>query len=299
MYWRSIPTALLLGAALAVACGDDDSGPIQGEAVPEDDAPQQVPDRTCAAFIGCDCDGFVDTALDDVDACEAAVRSSIEDDLEAGQDAGLTYDGQCVGDILAAFSAIECRSLSEIAADEDLVARIDVGCKLFYGDDAAGTACTALDDANGDSCARGLVCVDEVCRADQDLALGDGCDIGDACPYGSICTSLEPEGENTCIDLPAIGSTCLGAADLCDLDGYCDQASKTCTALPGVGAECAAQGNLIGQRCRVDATCEEEECVPAPAAGEPCTAECQSGTTCDDGVCQVERPLACAVGLFG
>jgi hypothetical protein len=297
--WRSLASALLLGAALAVACSDGDSGTLEGEPVPVEDAPERVPDRSCAAFIDCGCNDFVDSPFDDADACEDAVRSALEDDLDEGEAAGLTYDAQCVGDILAAFSAIECRSLSEIAADADLVDRLDIGCKLFYGDAEAGAPCAELDDSNGDSCKPGLRCMGKVCRVDQDIAAGQPCAPSDACEYGTLCISLEIDGETTCMDLPSVGVTCLGTADLCDIDGYCDQASKLCAALPAAGSECSPQPGVLGRRCDADATCTDEMCVAAPKAGEPCDDACQSGSSCVANVCQIERPFACAVGLFG
>lgn len=296
----SVASALLLGAALAVACSDGgDSGPVVGEPVPQDDAPERVPATSCAAFVDCGCDDFVDSPFADEDACEDAVKASLQAGIDEGEAAGLTYDAQCVGDVLAAFAEIECRSLSEIALDADLLQRIDIQCKFFYGDAVAGAPCTELDATNGDSCAKGLTCRDAVCRTDATIAAGQPCMPGDQCAYGTVCTSLELDGAATCTDLPAVGETCLGTADLCDVDAYCNQADKTCALLPAAGAACAPQASVLGRRCNVDATCTDEMCVRSPAAGEPCQGECQSGSSCVANVCQIERPFACIVGLFG
>lgn len=297
---RSIASALLLGAALAVACTDGgDDGPISGQPVPEDDAPDRVPATACSAFVDCGCDDFVDSPFADEHACQDAIRTGLEAGIDEGENAGLTYDAQCVGDVLAAFGEIGCKSLTEIASDADALERLDLRCKFFYGDDVAGAPCTELTMTNGDSCQQGLECRDNVCRVDAAIAEGQPCDPGDSCVNGTVCTSLEINGASTCMSLPEIGGTCLGALDLCDLDGYCDQASKHCAALPAAGSPCSPNPSVLGRRCNDDATCDNEMCVAAPAAGEPCTGVCQSGSSCVANVCQIERPFACAIGLFG
>ncbi|HWB76411.1 MAG TPA: hypothetical protein VG755_15685 [Nannocystaceae bacterium] len=291
---------MLLGAALAVACTDDgDSGPISGEPVPEDDAPEVVPATACDAFIECGCADYVDSPFEDEDACLDAVEAGLRAGLDEGDDAGLTYDAQCVGDVLAAFGEIGCKSLTEIATDADALERLDLRCKFFYGDDVAGAPCTDLMGTSGDSCQRGLECIANVCRVNAAIAEGQPCMQGDSCVNGTVCTSLEINGASTCTSLPEVGQTCLGELDLCDLDGYCDQASKTCALLPAAGSPCSPNMSVLGRRCDDDATCENEMCIAAPAAGEPCTGVCQSGSSCVANVCQIERPFACAIGLFG
>lgn len=292
----------LLVFGLAIACGDGSgdgdggSGPIDGDPVPPDEAPEAAQQTFCGAWAECDCAKFNDYYASEA-ACEAEITAALEQELQEAEAAGLTYDPACMGDLLALYEAFGCRTFDDLIADADDFARYDTVCKVFHGDDAAGTSCTTPTDLSGDSCEQGLECDDGTCVVPVIIAKGAMCESGDECADGAVCVPVDSATEYTCAELPEAGQTCLGMLDLCSFDAYCDQTSKRCAGLPAIGEPCAMVAVPIGGRCAAGALCEEETCVAAPAAGEPCTEGCASGSTCDEGVCKVEAPLACGIAF--
>lgn len=292
----------VLACGLAMGCGDggggdgSGSGPVDGDPVPADEAPQAATHTFCGAWTDCDCDKFSDRYASAA-ACEAEISAELEEELQAAQDAGLKYDPDCMGDLLALYEEFGCRTLDDLIADADDFAAYAETCKVFYGDDAAGTSCEAPTELAGDSCARGLECLDGTCVVVEFVAKGDACEPADSCADGAVCVPVESATDYVCADLPEAGQTCLGMLDLCSFDAYCDQATKNCAALPGVGSACAMTSLPIAGRCAAGATCEDETCVAAPLAGEPCTDACAPGSSCEDNVCKVDAPLACAVAF--
>lgn len=287
---------LALGiAALSTSCGDGDggaSGPIDGDPVPPDDAPDAAASTFCTAWVDCDCADYSDQFMTAAE-CDAAIEADVAAQIEAGEAAGLEYDAECFGDLLAAYESIECRSIADVIDDVEAFVDLYATCKPFHGDDAAGEPCTEPEDVSGDSCAQGLACEDGVCRSRVLVDEGADCMPGDICASGSYCVPVETADAYVCTALPGLGSTCLGVLDLCDAETYCDQGTKNCIALPAIGQACAATGGIFQNRCAGDGVCEDETCVAPPAAGEPCTDRCASGSSCVDDVCRVEPPLIC------
>lgn len=290
---------LVLG--LAIACGDgggdgdgSGTGPVDGDPVPEDQAPDEAQQTFCGAWAECDCATFSDRYVNQA-ACESEITAALEAELAEAQAAGLSYDADCMGDLLATYDAFGCRTIDDIIADADDFAAYAQICKVFYGDDAAGMPCEDPPSLSGDSCQRGLACEDGTCIVRRIVAEGDPCEPSDLCDGGAVCVPVESVEQYECAELPEAGETCLGMLDLCSLDAYCDQDTKTCATLPPVGQPCATQTLPIGGRCAAGAVCEEETCVAAPKAGEPCTDACEPGATCEDDVCKVDAPLACGI----
>jgi len=286
---HGITIGIGLGLALAGACKDDGgTGPVD-----EGDAPSEVAARFCAAWYACDCDGFAQRYDSQAD-CETEIAEGIQDDIDDGNAAMLTYHAACPGIWIDAIDTLQCQTLFEAALDAGSVAaaRELAECKLFYGDRGAGEPCEEMPDVPGDDCEVDLVCENGTCavRAEPP-GPGDACTEGEGCGDSVLCLDLDGDGAFVCEALPQAGETCLGMLDLCDLEFYCDQTDKTCVPLPGVGEACGPIGTL---RCGEGAVCGAGDmCEAAPGAGEPCTLVCDVGLTCDQGVCAVTPPLVC------
>ena len=235
---HGITVGIGLGIALAGACKDDEG---TGE-VPEDDAPARVAAAVCDAWVACSCEDFAMFAdrFDSEGDCRTEIAEDLQDDIDSGNDAGLTYQGACIGLWIDALDALDCATLGQLVLDQGLVAAVaDIQqCKLFYGDAGPGDPCTGVQGSNGDSCERDLVCDQGTCAiVDSGRAEGENCE-GDGqgdCATGLLCFDVDGDDQRTCTALPAAGATCLGIADLCDLDTFCDQADKTCRPLPAAG----------------------------------------------------------------
>ncbi|HET6583480.1 MAG TPA: hypothetical protein VFG69_08530 [Nannocystaceae bacterium] len=287
---HGITVGIGLGLALAGACKDDGgNGPV-GQA----DAPSEVAARFCAAYFECACEDFTQR-FDSMGDCQTEIAEQVQDDIDDGNGAMLTYQADCPGIWIDAVDTVACQTLVEASLDSGSVAAVAAlaQCKLFFGERTAGQSCDALPDVSGDDCQVDLVCVNGTCAVREDLDEGEACmpDGTPACGDGLFCYDVDGNGDSACERLPVAGETCLGMLDLCDLDLYCDQANKTCVALPGVGEACGPMGTL---RCGQGAVCGTDEmCEAAPGAGEPCTLFCDVGLNCEEGICAVASPLVC------
>ncbi len=296
------PSVARIAAALGLlvcACGGGSDGPglIQGEPVPEAEAPMTGASTVCTAWQACGCSDF-DDRFADVAACEAALVSDVEAQLAAGEAAGLTYDAQCMGDVLARYDALGCLSLSELLEDLDRVASLSLICKIHNGTDVEGAACTEPAGVSGDSCAQGLACQRGVCVSTALVPAGDPCSPGALCAGGTLCVPVDSPTAFVCAALPDIGRSCLGVLDVCSFGAACDQGTKTCAALPGGGEACAPEGGAsLSGRCDSASQCEAEMCVTTPGIGEACTTACADGASCEAGVCTAAPPLVCAADL--
>jgi hypothetical protein len=289
----------MLGAlALAGGCKDDDS--VSAEA-----APEALAADACALYFECACDAFVEDAFTSREHCESAVEADVQRSIDEGEAAGLTYDGRCVDDYLDTLDDMGCATFVDLLSDPGLIARFEqtAQCKMFYGTRTAGQPCEVLVDSDGDDCVRGLVCENEVCtQPPVRKAAGEPCDVfAEECDIGLVCLDVDGGTATVCHDLPEGGETCLGAADLCDVDFYCDQGSKTCGALPSVGETCNPTPNVVGRRCGENAVCSDatDSCVEAPGGGQACFITCQTGFVCEGMVCVEQPPLVCTVAVTG
>jgi hypothetical protein len=288
---HGITVGIGLGLALAGACKEDDG---TGE-VPADDAPQRVAGEFCAAYFACDCGDFVDRYDSEAD-CKTEIAEALQDDIDAGNQAGLTYHDDCPGLWIDAIGTLDCKTGIEVALDQASVeALVDITeCKLFYGTAAAGEACETDAESNSDDCLPDLLCTNGICAVrTEGVAQGESCEPQDnECDAGLFCADIDGDSESVCERLPVGGETCLGALDLCDVDFFCDQASKTCVTLPGIGDDCAPVGTL---RCSAGAQCsaDDDTCIAAPGAGEPCNGVCDVGLVCESEVCAKAQAALC------
>lgn len=295
---HGITLGIALGLALAGACKDDGgTGPVA-----EDDAPQRVAAAVCDAWASCMCQdfaAFADRFDSDAD-CRTEIAEGLQDDLDAGNEAMLTYHGACIGLSIDAVARVDCSTLFEVLLDDELImASEDLqACKLFYGEGEAGDACTEPDGGPGDSCGSDLVCNAGTCAIRESAgAEGEDCEgLGQGdCRDGLVCLDVDGDGQDTCTDLPLAGETCLGTGDLCDIEAYCDQADKTCRALPAAGADCAPFASVLGATCTTGSLCVDDVCELAPAPGEACMGVCQLGASCSNGTCAKDPPLICQI----
>lgn len=284
--WAGVTTALALGAALAGACKDDGGGPVSKE-----DAPDRAAEVMCALYFDCNCADHQDPdRFTSREHCEAEWKAKVQMDIDEADAAGLTYDPDCAGALLAAFEDLGCET--NLAAALLQLAE-DTGCKVFYGDKTGGQSCTDYGALGGDDCAQGLACDGPGTCVPVEPPPGPG----DPCPSEfAPCT-----GDAVCIDLgdglschtfPGTGEPCLGAPDFCAEGLSCDQASKTCGPAPGEGEPCA-MAFLSQNQCAAGLACEAGTCVRPPAGGEPCTTVCADGFSCQAGTCAADTPVAC------
>lgn len=286
---HGITLGIGLGLALAGACKDDgDNGPVD-----EDDAPSEIAKRVCAAYFGCDCEAF-NMRFDSMADCETEYAETVQDRIDDGNAAGLTYQAACPGLLLDALDTLHCETQFEVILDDEALAAATefLQCKLFYGTRAAGEPCEVDPNVAGDECTKDLVCENGTCAVRvEPPEVGETClDGGPGCPSGSACLDLDADGELVCESLPGAGGTCLGMLDLCGPYLFCDQTDKRCAAVASIGEACTPglYPCVEGAVCGTDQMCEA-----APGAGEPCTFFCAEGLTCDQNVCAVASPVIC------
>jgi hypothetical protein len=287
---------LTVGPALQ-SCGADTKG--QGNAVPEDEAPERYSVDLCKLYYECGCEEFLAPwPFSSEEQCQNALEADAIGALDEGNAADLTYDGQCVADALALYDDLGCDALSDLPFDEILEVIYRVDCKLFYGGDEPGDACESLVESNGDSCVKEARCVDGTCEAAETApGIGEECQDNEVCRDGAFCLDIDEDGTSVCEDLPGGGETCLGTGDWCDLGHACDQESKECAPAPAEGESCAP-GPLWP--CAEGLTCSADVCEPLPGGGEACAPQwpqCAPGLTCSGGRCQTDPPVVCYGGL--
>jgi hypothetical protein len=289
---RAARIRLYLTVALVSAC----SAKGEGEAVSQNDAPEEVSTQLCAQADSCGC--FDGQGMTNVEQCQTQVRANWEETVAMGQAAGLTYDGNCVGAALDDYAALGCLTELDVIEDDDSVFGCG-GCKLFHGDTPEGEPCTADETLSGvgDECAQGLRCIGQRCSTPCNRAgAGESCLEMD-CEDGLVCVYDNSGGNEVaaCAVGAAEGESC---ADRFCGDGLVCSEQQTCLPLPTAGEPCVS-----GQCDFVDSYCEESTdgmgpgtCVALKPGGEPCSlpAECQS-FECEGGSCSAEPPIACYI----
>lgn len=229
----------------------------------------------CHWWEKCECDEW-----GSVSDCEASARDDWNRFIERVSEAGLTYDGACMGRLMNAYDRRGCATPDKRRAFED-----EPRCPLAYGEVEQGEACDDLFSFHGltanyrvSDCARGLVCAAGACSKParvQDRDLGEACDWRATCREGLACRA------ELCVALPGPGEECPDRE--CDpRSSFCDS-TQTCREPGEIGASCAAQ-----EEC-VSAYCPNGTCQLPPKKGEPCTFRCADGLFCDGGTC--EPPL--------
>ncbi|HLT35301.1 MAG TPA: hypothetical protein VK034_03425, partial [Enhygromyxa sp.] len=248
-----IGSLTVLGFVVALtACKTDGSGNDVGiiaEPIPEEELPEQSAGALCELIFGCSCES---PNYPDEPSCVETRSDLLNQEQLAAQAAGLTYDAQCAGDLLALAEADGCAT--QVALD------CDTFCAAYHGDLGVDQPCMTPVDTQPtwSDCAQGLWCIASACQNPCGAAqtfLG----VGEAC--------RDAEGQSLGVCDPGPGL-------------FCDFETGTCIALPGIGEPC--YGSEV---CGVGATCDwstgEAICVALPGAGEACTYECDAGLYCD------------------
>jgi hypothetical protein len=301
MTWKNtalgVVAAVAIAAPLTISCEEDEGGEVSSE-----NAPEAVAQTVCNRYFACTCEmRDAQNVFSSPDACELALAQDLQEAIDEGEAANLTYNGRCPSLQMGIADTLACQSLTELILD--LPASEDweeyQNCKLFHGERGPGQSCEPLEHSNGDDCQPDLVCNENICitRLGQ-IAEGEACTLGqDACATGLVCIDVDGGVDNpTCESLPRGGATCKGTANLCDIDFTCEIETKTCVALPGVGEPCAEMPSVLQWGCARGALCEVEEdvCIAAPGGGEPCSGFCQEGFACEGGRCAEAAALICA-----
>jgi hypothetical protein len=254
---RRIGWVLLLPLA---ACKSEPQLPTYVE---ETDFVQFLAVEACRDAFDCSCP---DLRWDTPSDCREEQSQRRTDEMSIGQAAGLTYDGECVVEIILRARDLECEyRLGEDATDEQVTAATcPEPCKPYYGDKARGEPCSRLGvTVSIDDCAQGLLCSDEricepLCSAQSPLAVGEACEAGAPearpCTSGSYCNAQSL----MCEVPPALGEAC---QDRCADGSWCDRApeSPVCVSTLETGEAC-----VLGEACS-SGVCEDDVCAP-PAA---------------------------------
>jgi hypothetical protein len=295
-----ILAAFAFAALASISCEEDEgTGEVSSEV-----APEAVADAVCSRYFACACEMIDDgNSFSSVEACELALAQDLQEAIDEGEAAGLTYNGRCPGLQADLADTLACRSLGEIFLDLSLAAQFEEyeGCKLFHGVRGPGQSCEDLDESNGDSCQADLRCQDGICITQPERQpAGEACEDTDECEASLVCIDVDGGNDNpTCEALPRGGDTCKGTANLCDIDYTCDIESKTCVALPGPDMPCTATPSVLLWTCRRGAVCDEDTdmCITAPGGGEQCVGICAEGFSCQQGRCAEDPALICAVDI--
>ncbi|MCA9641637.1 MAG: hypothetical protein H6718_08250 [Polyangiaceae bacterium] len=280
----------LFASVLPYGCSSDDGG----GSVSQSDAPNAVAKALCGDYYGCSCDEDNPSVFSSQDDCEFQIAATVQQAIDEGKAAGLSYDDTCIPKLRTVVSTVNCRSGSQVALDSSFLeaAYEFTDCKIYYGPNQPGEACQSLNDSSGDDCVKGSVCVAGVCGPLVARGgVGASCQQNAECDPGLYCIGIDNQNAKTCQSLPSVGQTCLGTLDLCATTAYCDQATKKCASLPGVGQACAPSPNVLLRRCADGSTCNQDTCEAAPGAGEACALECAVGYACEANRC-VKPPSA-------
>lgn len=291
--WRWLGGTALGVLATLAACVIDDSGPTSTELY-------RLIDTHCSSATACDCTW---TQADE-DTCTVELEARWKARLSEGQRRELQYDAECLASLT---TQIEDRDCYWPGGASPLCESF---CAVFHGDRAEGERCEGNDHLVSD-CAQGLLCQEGTCTAPC-AALGgrqrgepcandmfgeyDDCAAGLWCSWSSgLCERQATQGQPCSSGECGEGLTCRWQTGTCEAAAgagqSCDEnecaAGLYCEWL-GNGAYCqpyAEEGDNCYQRsCADELWCNENDrCVPAPAAGQPCLwgSVCADQTLCD------------------
>lgn len=252
--------------------------------VPKEEAAVTIATELCGQADRCGCFEVVPSTAE---MCKMMYESQWQSIVDAGTEAGLSYDGECVGKLLDVYGSLECRTQLD---EGDIGQFADCSsCKFFYGSKQAGEPCALPPDGlsfAGDECAQGLQCDGEQCF-DPCATAGEGESCLDVeCAEGLVCQSdIDPETNEpiaTCVRAPGEGEPCpdFTCADglTCDLGDPVSMDPPTCIRPAAEGEDCSQVA------CDDELTCDPESntCVPWPSAGQPCPMGfCDEASYCD------------------
>lgn len=277
------------------------------------DGPDPVVAAYCEYLLGCGCAPLTSP---DLESCLQTHEYSRDSAAQLAAMAGLEFDAECwAAPFLRRIEDYGCKTEDGVAAlDEPTECTF---CPTAHGAVAAGGACTRSNVAIfASDCAKGLDCVDGVCRDRcAPLATGEPCATSEGdplpCMPGDHC---EQPGTGTCAPIPGPGEPC--PAYTCTADHACDgtacaplpQTGEPCTGECATGLVCAPAGDcrppgLAGEACDNDTDCidglycEAAACAPRLPVGSACDglpeAACEFDSACVDGLCAALPPWMC------
>ena len=284
-----LPLSLTLAAAACAPGGAGVGGELPpADPIPEAEAEAAFVDGMCSIYESCSCD-LEFFAWDQ--PCSGAVRSEWERFQTDSQAFGLTYDAQCMGDLIARYDHHACAA----HGTENDLACADL-CKPYYGTKGYAESCNWGAYASGpgfalssDDCDQDHTCLEGICLPtcwlmegvpEGDLCYNDGFYL--TCQAGLWCDS---EGSRRCEPPLQPGDSCLNSGGAsCGEGNYCDWDAGICRENPRVGESCDFSGE-----CQADAFCDTNNgwvCEALAAFGESCGGhdQCETGY-CPNGLC--------------
>lgn len=250
--------AVGLGLTAAVACTSEPGLPTN---VDEEDFVSFVAVETCRDAFDCSCP---ELPWESASECRDQQSQRRVDEQTIARANGLTYDGQCVVEIILRARELECEfRLDEAATPQQLeAAACRVPCKPYYGDKPEGEACSrfgltvAVDDcAQGLQCSQDRVC-ERICTTRDPLMQGQACEVDGNVPC-ELTTFCDP-GSLTCELPPQLSEPC---EERCAAGSWCDRAPQTpvCVATLVTGEPC-----VLDESC-VSGQCTDDVCAPPSA----------------------------------
>jgi hypothetical protein len=323
----TIRTAGLLAASAITlaAC----SGSSTSSSVTADQAAGNAAGALCQKYDSCSA-FFVQIAYGDVDACTAALKTTLASALAA------SGTGATPTQVAACATAVGTASCDQVLSHD-----LPSPCQPVAGQLAAGAACGDSSQCQSAYCHKGSGSTCGACAGAP--SPGVACGADDDCPAGNVCTkqsTCAPPGaagascdpvqrpckatlackSGTCANPDPAGAPCTrtttGATstDTCDaLAGLYCNAQGTCAkiGLAAAGQACLlVNGSLAA--CSANGTCNvptmlstSGTCLGAAAPGASCTAkgtgisyavkspDCAPPATCDNGVCTIPDAARC------
>lgn len=265
--------------------GEDPAAPIA-----EDDFVAALADLLCDLQAECTCDDALPEA-----ECRDMLAASIEVGNVPAPEAGLVFDEQCAGEVLADWAELGCGSIFAMPQPD-----VCAPCPLYHGNRGAGEACTPINDGQYDDCERGLRCnSDRVCDVPC-ATVGEGEDCtSKACGPGLFCQYTDPDPEEHGNEPVGVCRPAAQYGESCNIQLECDAGLVCAYTNECIEWDGAQVGEPCGYGCADGLLCNPEppyECLPRAAVGEPCyaPADCASGR-CDPQmlVCEEEQAAAC------
>jgi hypothetical protein len=293
----TLPLTGLVAGTLAgtLACKTEEGG------ISSDEAAETIAEAACRLYYECECEADPPLYSSEAD-CRLEVAGQIQEGIDQAIEMELIYDDSCPGAWLNVLEAVGCDYTLQVFLNSDLLnlGQAADACKLYRGDRTDGQSCTRRAGGVGDDCDEESECDHQDQCVEYDFGNPEGADCApgqDDCLPGLVCVDINGGQDRICEDLPGQGQTCMGSADLCDFDLYCDQESKNCVQMPGSGEPCAPFEGLTGT-CDLESICEGDTCVDLPTGGQACAQgrRCAVGFRCEgqnEGVCVEDVPYVC------
>jgi hypothetical protein len=208
--------------------------------IPLEDAEDTWAQTVCEYWNECEC-GELWTSCDEI------ARDDWRYLIEDATDEGKTYDGECLGRLVRAYDRRACHPSGHKSALDCRAA-----CPVVYGALPKGASCTGGATywmlsirIEVSDCGQGLVCAAGQCMEPCDAVdrrEGESCEFDrTSCADGLVCE------DEVCRAQPGVGEPCAGPCD--PRVAFCDISDDTCRALRSVGEACTAQDQCASGYC--------------------------------------------------